>query len=183
VYVQILLLLGMNGVLIRIPTDEWMGPLFTGYGFDIANRSATLFDEGETPISLSTWPQMGRAVAALLSLPLDTLATYRNKVIYIDSFRVTQKEILASMQRVTSTSGADWTITKQSATERFAEGQLELSKGNRAGFVKAMSRVFFPDGNGNFETRRGLANDALELPTEDLDEATGRVVERAASGH
>jgi hypothetical protein len=170
-------------MLISMPTDEWMGPLFTGYGFDIANRAATLFDEGETPVSLSTWPQIGRAVAALLSLPLETLDTYRNKVIYINSFTVTQKEILASLQRVTNTTSTDWTVTKQSATERFAEGQLELSKGNRAGFMKAMSRIFFTDGNGNFEKRRGLANAALGLSKEDLDEAARRVVERSTLGH
>jgi len=64
-----------------------------------------------------------------------------------------------------------------------AEGQLELSKGNRVGFVKAMSRVFFDDGNGDFEKRRGLANDVLGLPREDLDEATRRVVERSALAH
>lgn len=160
-----------------------MGPFFICYGFDIANRAATLFDEGETPISLSTWPQIGRAVAALLSLPLETLDTYRNKVVYINSFTVTQKEILASLQRVANTTSTDWTVTKQPATERFAEGQLEISKGNRAGFIKAMSRVFFTDGNGNFEKRRGLANAALGLSREDLDDASRRAVERSASAH
>ena len=28
------------------------------YGFNFANRTVTLFDEGETKISTSTWPQV-----------------------------------------------------------------------------------------------------------------------------
>ena len=37
------------------------------YGFDFAKREVTFYDEGETKITTSTWPQCGRAVAALLS--------------------------------------------------------------------------------------------------------------------
>jgi hypothetical protein len=86
---------------------------------------------------------------------------------------------LASLQRVTGTSESDWTVTKQPATERYAEGQVELGKGDRTGFAKMMySRIFFPDGNGNFEKTRGLSNAALGLPKDDLDEATKRAVER-----
>jgi hypothetical protein len=159
-------------------------PIPSAFGFDLDNRIATLFDDGETPISVSTWPQIGRAVAALLSLPLDKLEAYRNKQVYINSFTITQKEMLASLQRVTGTSESDWTITKQSVTERYSQGQVELGKGDRVGFVKMMySRIFFPDGNGNFEKRRGLANAALGLPKEDLDEATKRATDRGAAAY
>ena len=41
------------------------------FGFDFAEKAATLFDEGETDVSFSTLPQVGRAVAALLSLPVE----------------------------------------------------------------------------------------------------------------
>ncbi|KAF1818253.1 NAD(P)-binding protein [Dissoconium aciculare CBS 342.82] len=163
---------------------EWSVPIPSAFGFDIDNRTATLFDEGETPISVSTWPQIGRAVAALLSLPSDKLEAYRNKQVYINSFTITQKEMLASLQRVTGTSESDWTIIKQSVTERYSQGQVELGKGDRVGFVKMMySRIFFPDGNGNFEKRRGLANAALGLPKEDLDEATKRATDRGSAAY
>jgi hypothetical protein len=92
--------------------------------------------------------------------------------------------MLASLQRVTGTSESDWTIIKQSVTERYSQGQVELGKGDRVGFVKMMySRIFFPDGNGNFEKRRGLANAALGLPKEDLDEATKRATDRGSAAY
>jgi hypothetical protein len=77
----------------------------------IKNRTVKYFDEDETPISVSTGPQMGRAVAAILILPVETLDTYRNKVIYVNSFTITQREMLAFLQRVTHTSDAGWSIT------------------------------------------------------------------------
>lgn len=40
------------------------------YGFDIAKREAVFFDDGTQKINTSTWGQTGRAVAAILSLPL-----------------------------------------------------------------------------------------------------------------
>lgn len=120
-------------------------------------------------------------MAALLSLSSESLETYRNKQVYINSFTTTQKEMLASLQRVTGTKESDWTVTKQSATDRYAQGLVEIGKGERVGFAKMLySRIFFPDGSGNFEKRRGLANQALGLPKEDMDEATKRAVERGS---
>ena len=37
---------------------EWSLAIPAGFGFDFANRTVTLFDEGETRISTSTWPQV-----------------------------------------------------------------------------------------------------------------------------
>ena len=37
---------------------EWSLAIPAGFGIDFANRSVTLFDEGETKISTSTWPQV-----------------------------------------------------------------------------------------------------------------------------
>jgi hypothetical protein len=43
-------------------------------GIDFAKRTVTLFDEGEAMISTSTWPQVGRTVAGLLSPNADGMA-------------------------------------------------------------------------------------------------------------
>ena len=51
--------------------------------------------------------------------------------------------------------------------------------GDRTGFVKQMyTRVFFPDDSGDYEKRRGLSNELLGLPKEDIDEATKAAIER-----
>ena len=38
---------------------EWSLAIPVAYGFDFENRAVTLFDDGETRINTSTWPQVG----------------------------------------------------------------------------------------------------------------------------
>jgi hypothetical protein len=41
------------------------------------------------------------------------------------------------------------------------------------------TRVFYPDGAGNFEDSKGTQNVLLGLPEEDIDEATKIAIQRA----
>lgn len=51
------------------------------------------------------------------------------------------------------------------------------------GFVTAMyTRIFYPNGDGDFESKRCLANEALGLEKEELDGATKNAVEMLKSG-
>lgn len=154
----------------------------TCYGFDLPNRHVTFFDQGTTSINTSTWPQVGRGVANLLGLkvlPDDAddqspcLSHYRNKFVYISSFKVSQKDMLDSLIRVTGTKLDDWKIDYESAEERYNAGVDRMKKGDRSGFVQMMyTRVFYKGGGGDFETSMGLQNGVLGLPKEDLDEYT-----------
>ncbi|KAJ5584678.1 uncharacterized protein N7459_004478 [Penicillium hispanicum] len=165
---------------------EWSLAIPSAFGFDLVNRKATLFDDGETKICTSTWAQVGRAVAALLSLPIkpegsdvEGLENFKDKVVYIKSFTVSQKDMLASALRVTGTTEADWTITKEPSHERWANGVAEMRAGSREGFAKMLyTRIFYPDGCGNIE-HKGTLNALLQLPTEDIDEATKVALDRA----
>lgn len=157
------------------------------FGIDPAKKEAVLFDDGETITNTSTWPQVGRAVAALLSLPIHpqdgnikrSLEHFKNGHVYISSFSLTQKDMIESACRVTGSNMADWKISTVPSKERYEEGTKAMQEGDRMGFVRHMyTRVFFPDDSGNFEKRVGTANELLGLPVEDLDEATGRAVER-----
>jgi len=88
--------------------------------------------------------------------------------------------MLASALRVTGSKEADWTITKESAQERYSTGVKEIQQGKRVGFAKMMyTRVFFPDGCGDFEHNKGTLNSVLDLPKEDIDETTKVAVERS----
>lgn len=166
---------------------EWSLAIPSAFGFDFANRAVTFFDEGETKISISTWPQVGRAVAALLSLPIKAkgsntacLEDFKNKPVYVNSFTVSQKDMFESALRVTGAKKADWTITNEPAQERYSTGIKGMQEGQFVGFVKMMySRVFYPDGNGDFEHNKGTLNLVLELPKEDLDKATKVAIDRA----
>ncbi|KAK1148469.1 hypothetical protein N8T08_009474 [Aspergillus melleus] len=152
------------------------------YGFDFPNRSLILFDDGNTPLNTSTWPQCGRALASLLSLkelPDDeadkspTLSQFRNGPVYISSFRLSQRDMLESVKRVTGTTDADWKITHESSEQRWKEAHAEVMQGNFAGFAKQLySRMFFPNGDADLESKYELDNAVLGLPVEDLDEYT-----------
>lgn len=87
--------------------------------------------------------------------------------------------MLESTLRVTGTAKDDWTITREPAQERFSTGMNEVKQGKHTGFPKMMSRVFYPDGCGDFEHNKGTLNRLLGLPTEDIDEATKAAIERA----
>jgi hypothetical protein len=165
---------------------EWSLAIPSAFGFDFANQSVTLFDEGKTKISTSTWPQVGRTVASLLSLPIKAedgacLDKLKDQVVYADSFTVSQRDLLESALRVTGTSEKDWTITKEPSKERYAGGSKAMQQGDRIGFVKMLyTRIFFEDGAGNFEAK-GTLNGLLGLPSEDIDEATKAAIERSKS--
>lgn len=169
---------------------EWSLAIPPSFGFDFPSKTVTFFDEGETKISSSTWPQVGRAVAALLSLPVkaegeDTercLEHFKNKIVFVNSFNVSQKDMLDSVLRVTGDKLEDWTVQKEPARERYASAAKALQSGERMAYVRMMyTRVFFDDGNGNFEAREGTSNKLLGLQQESLDEATARSIERADS--
>jgi len=168
---------------------EWMLAMPAAYGFDFERKTVTFFDDGETVINHSTLPQVGRAVAALLSLPvlpsdggdaMECLSHYVNKQVYISSFAASQKDMFASALRVTETKEEDWQLSYEPAKERYEQGLDAMRAGDRTGFARAMAtRVFYKDDSGSFEKTKGTLNELLRLPKVDIDEATGMAIERA----
>ncbi|PSN75151.1 NAD(P)-binding protein [Corynespora cassiicola Philippines] len=159
------------------------------FGFDVANRKGVLVDGGDVVLSSSTFEQCGRAVAALLSLPVESedggpaLRDYDNKPVLFHSFRVTQRDMLDSLHRVLGTTDKDWVIEERDSKERREEGLKELQEGNRMGFAKAMySRYLSREGGADFGKKPDLAMNVLGLKEESVDEATKRVVEMVKSG-
>ncbi|TKA49310.1 hypothetical protein B0A55_12915, partial [Friedmanniomyces simplex] len=76
---------------------EYSLAIANNYGFDFANRHLNMYDDGQTKLCTTTWPQ----------------------VVYINSFNVSQMDMLASAQRVTGTKEGDWKIEKHDSHERF----------------------------------------------------------------
>ena len=168
---------------------EWSLCLADGFGFDVINRKATLLDEGKRRITVSTWEQCGRGVAQLLSLPESgaegpSLADFKNKSACIYSFSVSQRDMLDSLNRVMSTTDKDWDIKFESAAERVQEAGKKLQEGDRSAFGRYLyGGVFESDSKAyDFATTSGSDNDVLNLPKEDLDEATKRAVEMFKTG-
>jgi hypothetical protein len=157
------------------------------FGFDIPGRSVTFYDNGDTKIDVSTWNQCGRAVAGLLSLPESgaspCVSDWKNKPLYINSFKVSQRDMLDSLHRVLGTTDKDWTIDFEPTDQRFKRGLQELKAGNMSGFPTASyARIFYPNGDGDFSSKWGISNELLALPQEDLDGVTKSVVDMVKSG-
>lgn len=160
------------------------------YGFDFKNRSVVFFDEGTLAVNTTTWPQCGRAVARLLSLkelPDDagdtspTVSQFANGTVYVSSFRISQRDMYESVKRVTATTDADWRITREPSLPRYENAVKAMREGDHgAAFARQLyTRTFFPDSNNDYESKRGLHNELLRLPKEDLDEWTKEAVRMA----
>ncbi|KAI0427026.1 putative oxidoreductase CipA [Xylaria sp. FL1042] len=164
------------------------------YGFDLNNKSVTFFDEGTTKINNVTWERTGQAVAKLLSLPIKlegsngpSLSDYKNKDVYVSSWLLSQKDIFQQVLRVSGTKEPDWTIKYEPAVPRYEEAKKRLFSGDGSAFVRMLyTRAFYNNGDGDFETRRGLDNDKLGLAKETqelLEEQTKLAFELAAAGY
>lgn len=63
------------------------------------------------------------------------------------------------------------------------EGMRAMKYGDSTGFAKALSsRYFLLNGDGGYETQRGISNEILKLPKEDLDVATNTAIRMVESG-
>jgi hypothetical protein len=162
------------------------------YGIDISKRQVIFIDDGTQKLNTSTWAHTGRAVASLLSLPIlprdandtsTTLSSYRNRMAFVSSFTVSQRDMFDSLKRVTHTADSDWSVSSVRVEERYREAKEAMKKGDRLAFgIQLYTRYFFPD-EGLFEKTHGLDNERLGLPEEDLDEATRAAVGLGESGY
>jgi hypothetical protein len=120
-------------------------------------------------------PTVGLAIAHSLCLPINSpsglsLADYANKFIYISSFHTTQREILDAVQKVTNTTDSHWAITKADAQQHIDGGKAKLVSGDFYGMIDSLSRAMFNAGLGGDYQDKGLSNEVLGLPKEDMVE-------------
>lgn len=165
---------------------EWSlvaGPDF--YGFDVKDKKAVFFDDGTTKINTSTLAQCGRAVAALLDLPVTkegegpALEDWKDGALYISSFTISQRDMLDAIHHAMGDSDSDWEITSEPAHERTKKALEALKEGKFSGFAQAMyTRFFYDNGDGNYGAMRGLDNGKLGLPQEDIDDITKWAVDK-----
>ncbi|PNY23219.1 Uncharacterized protein TCAP_06831 [Tolypocladium capitatum] len=158
------------------------------YGFEFKDKKVTFIDDGNTRINTSTWEQCGHAIKNFLSLKelpdnehdtSPSISQWRNKPLYISSFVASQRDMLDSVHRVAGSTDADWKIEREGSTARYQRGLGLLKQGSQLGFsICLYTRTFYPNGDGNFEAKYGLANDVLGLPKENIDDATKRAIAR-----
>jgi hypothetical protein len=168
---------------------EWSLGIAEAFGVNFKKREVVFFDEGEVKISVSTWPQVGRAVARILSLPVTAgegggvcLDQFRNQLVCVSSFKVSQKDMFESALRVTGTKAEDWKVGYETNKDRHAGGVEGFQKGEVVGFGKMLyTRAFFPDGLGDCTGKEINGAIGLDHEAEKIDEYTKIAMERQMS--
>ncbi|PVH70584.1 NAD(P)-binding protein [Cadophora sp. DSE1049] len=160
----------------------WTG-LNTGVFFDWALQtsfldislppahSAKIWDSGTAQFSATTLSTVGRAVVSILTT---ASGQTRNKLIEIESFSVSQNEIVAALEKVT---GQKWKLEKTSMEEQLgtAGANLEQGKFLEAFYVWVRAWVF--SGNEGAKLMKAEeGNKLLGVGGESIEEVVGRVV-------
>ncbi|KAL8375850.1 hypothetical protein RB595_007125 [Gaeumannomyces hyphopodioides] len=138
---------------------------------DLAARTMDVLDGGGRRSSLSTLAQVARAVVAVLRRPGPDTA---NRVLFVQSFCVSQNRLLESIERA---SGAPW-AREETTSADFVAKYVALRD---AGSVAAVEDLVFALGviDGDWEGKEDFAMDLLGLQEEDLDSVVKKVVDEA----
>jgi uncharacterized protein YbjT (DUF2867 family) len=175
---------GMNWVaIVNNPWFDWS--LKQGmWNVDIPGKKATLNNVGDAKFNTTTLGQVGRGVAALLSLPDDKLNGYRNSAVYLRSFLTSQREILDSAIRATGTKESDWEVKTQNPEVTIQAARDAVAAGNPMAFVGEFYTAHMQEGRGgNYEEKAAKDAAVLGLEKENLDEVIKRVVKELEAGN
>lgn len=136
--------------------------------FDLPNRKADIIDDGALKSSQATLSQIAKATVKILQKPEET----KNRMLFIQSFCVSQNQILASLEKAMP---GKWELTRYDS-EAFIRERKERAD---AGDADAIEDLVFVLGaiDGNWEGKEDFAMGLLGLEEEDLDEVVKRVVD------
>lgn len=141
--------------------------------FNLKERRADIIDDGDLKSSQATLAQIARATVRVLQRPEQT----RNKMLFIQSFCVSQNEILASLRKAMGggEGGKDWEITRYESEAFIREKKARAD----AGDLDAIEDLVFVLGaiDGDWRAKPDFAMELLGLEDEDLDEAVQKVVD------
>lgn len=164
---------------IAVVTNPWLdlGLSVGGWGIQIKERKAALWEGGHTKINISTLKRAGDATAGLLSLPETELEKFRNRSFFVSSCYASQRQIFESVLRATKTTENDWDITTPSVEDVIANSDEALKAGDfMKSFVDKYYMTHFREGFGG-DYNDKIDSIRLGLPQEDLDELVADTLE------
>ncbi|KAK2731798.1 hypothetical protein FQN55_004455 [Onygenales sp. PD_40] len=139
--------------------------------YDIPNKTAVIWDEGDVPVTQSTLAQIGRATVAVLEHPSETA----NQYVYISSYTATANDILAALESAT---GSKWNVQKVDLQEKLAEERVKAKQGEMVHeTVRNIIRAACYSKEGYCDFRENLWNDRLGLKEESLEAVIQGLVE------
>lgn len=172
---------------IGVVTNPWVPfSLQTGmFGIDPYEKKATLYEDSGS-FNVSTLEQVGKGVAALLTLPVSaatdarrSLQHYANGFVYISSVLTTQREMFDAALKATGTSEGDWNVGRSSCKERLQVAQEAFAKGDFRAGADGTYAVYMGEGlGGNYEVKAKEDREVLGLQTEGVDAFVKQAVEK-----
>ncbi|KAF5636193.1 hypothetical protein F52700_5507 [Fusarium sp. NRRL 52700] len=122
------------------------------------------------------------ATAAVLSLPARALSRYKNKAFYVPSYRLSQKELLLAVQKITGTADQDWEINYQDVNDALKDCNEKIEqKDATAPFVKFFLTHFRQGSGGDFEGKVNVSEVKKLYEVGFQNEVVDDVLERTVS--
>ncbi|KAF5020613.1 hypothetical protein F66182_7362 [Fusarium sp. NRRL 66182] len=119
---------------------DWALKRFPTMGFDIAKRSAVIYDDGTESFSGTTLQGIGQSVVGVFHHPNETA----NRFVSVMSIKVCQNELLAAFQEGT---GSQWAIQRSTARDLVDGARRKNEKGERGWILDlAVAQLYKEDG-------------------------------------
>jgi nucleoside-diphosphate-sugar epimerase len=136
--------------------------------FDLQTKTADILDDGTYRSSTSTLARIADAVVKVLK----DEDVGRNKMLFMQSFCVSQLDVLASLEKAT---GEKWKVNWLKSDDFIKENKAKADAGDK----DAIEHLVFALGalDGDWEKKDGFAMDVLGLQNQDLDEIVKEVVD------
>lgn len=120
--------------------------------------------------STTTFNTVGLAVKNAILAPAKTA----NRYLFVESFRVSQKGVLSTLETLTKTK---WNVSYHDAEKEKQLALERLSQGNHSALPTLMWYVTCVEGyGGDYMKHEESANNLLSLPEETLDSALEKMV-------
>ncbi|KAI1908369.1 hypothetical protein LOZ61_005617 [Ophidiomyces ophidiicola] len=169
----------LNSLVVRYPGFLWTS-LVCGHFFDqedleflhidLKRQKADVLDDGETRASTSTFHQIGSAVVKILERR--GMEEIKNRVIYIQSFFVSQMQVVRAFEHAM---GQKWEISHINSATLIKEKKEEADKKGTVASVDlvwALGTLY-----ANWEKKDGFANEVLGLVEEDISKVVANFVD------
>ncbi|XDG05688.1 hypothetical protein ABKA04_005303 [Annulohypoxylon sp. FPYF3050] len=146
--------------------------LMTGFlGYDVRERKAEIWDDGNARFSVSTKVNAAKAVVRVLRNPEITA----NQHVFVSSLETSMNEILSGLENAQK---VKYTVSFTKTEEQVAYGKEMLAKGD---FMKShkllLATNLIPGYGNNFAKEEKLWNDVLEVPRESIDDVVKKVTQ------
>ncbi|KAJ9606992.1 hypothetical protein H2200_009003 [Cladophialophora chaetospira] len=155
---------------------DWVFQMPGVLGWNLPEKSVTLFDGGDVEFEATNVAQIGRSVVAILERPDETA----NQYVYINSFTTTQNKMLKAFEDI---SGEKFKVThaKKEDFSKVAQEKIKSDPGKGAAYVEgglgAIILIMLNHrGYNEYSKTKGLWNKRLGLPEEKLEDTVKAVL-------